>query len=304
MRKALLLAIGLAVLAATPATAKVPGVNGRIVFDDGDGPVYTINPDGSDMVQIAFGHDIARWSSDGSLISMTGDPLPDDRVTTALVSPDGSVFENQVIPDPTLNLECPAWEPGDARLACEVWDDVHPERTPGVFTVRRSDWNDLVRITSNPCGGHDIPGDYSPDGGRIAFARECPADGVAMFVVDVDGSNERRVSPWQEHLNTPRWSPNGRWLLYDNGRGALMLVRPDGTGRHRIPLVVGSRSAAFEPDWAPDGTRIVFSLFTSRAPATGQIGIYTASPRGGAVTPVATTMEGFFNGADWGPATE
>jgi hypothetical protein len=87
-------------------------------------------------------------------------------------------------PDPTLNLACWAWSPRGTRLACEGWDDVHPTRPAGVFTVRSSDGGDLVRVTANPYGGHDIPGDYSPDGTRIVFGREnLSAQQFALFVV-------------------------------------------------------------------------------------------------------------------------
>jgi hypothetical protein len=65
-----LLALGTALLLAGSAHAKVPGSNGRIVFDNDDGPVYTVEPDGSDLRQVTSGHDQAHWSSDGSRIAM------------------------------------------------------------------------------------------------------------------------------------------------------------------------------------------------------------------------------------------
>jgi Tol biopolymer transport system component len=77
--------------------------------------------------------------------------------------------------------------------------------------------------------------------------------------------------------------------------------RPDGTKRHQITLQLPGRRFAWEPTWAPDGTRIVFSLFTRRA-GVGRQGIYTADPDGGDVRAVALAGEGFYNNADWGPA--
>jgi Tol biopolymer transport system component len=292
-------ALGAAALAACPAQATTPGENGSIVLNDADGGLYTVAPDGSGMTQIAGAAEIARWSSAGDLISVAASS-GDGRVSTGLLSPDGSVFDTQAIPDPTLNAECPSWQPGDARLACEVWDDVRPERTPGIFSIRRDGWDDLTRITENTQGGHDIPGDYSPDGEWLAFAREVPGRGVANFVVPAVGGPERQVSAWLPDISAPRWSPDGRRLLYDNIRGDLVTVRPDGTGRRRVHLDVATRAFAFDATWSPDGTRIVFGLFTLHA-HEGVSGIYTSGARGGAVTPVATTTENFFHAPDWGP---
>jgi Tol biopolymer transport system component len=77
---------------------------------------------------------------------------------------------------------------------------------------------------------------------------------------------------------------------------SLWVVRPDGTGRHRIHL--HTPGFAYGAGWSPDDTRIVFSLYTD----DGRRGIYTARAHGSDVEPVATTTTGFFSNPDWGPA--
>jgi Tol biopolymer transport system component len=62
-------------------------------------------------------------------------------------------------------------------------------------------------------------------------------------------------------MHGPTWSPDGEWILFD-ADDRLFLVHPDGTGRRDIPLDVTGRYAAYEAAWSPDGSRIVFSLFT------------------------------------------
>lgn len=277
--------------------------NGRIVFDHDDGPIYTVDPDGTDLVQVADHGDLAAWSSDSRRISLA-DTTPDGRVTTALVNADGSGYTSQPIPDPTLNLECPAWAPDDRRLACEGWDDVATRRPAGVFTVRARGWDHLERVTTNPFGGNDIPGEYSPDGTRVVFAREDPRRGeLAVFVVDTRTRRTRQVTPWQPDLPLPRWSPDGRWILFDS-QGSLLLARPHGGRVRTIRLRVPDNQPrfAFHPRWSPDGTKIVFSLFTQTGPDSGIEGIYTANADGTAVRPVALAPDGFFSNADWGSA--
>jgi Tol biopolymer transport system component len=290
------LATAALLVALVPAAAEASGSerNGRIVFDHDDGPIYTIDPDGTGRVQVADHGDIATWSSDGRWIALA-DNAPDGRVTTALVRGDGSGYASQVIPDPTLNLECAAWAPDDRRLACEGWDDVHRDRPAGLFSIRARGWDRLRRLTFNPYHGHDIAGDYSPDGERIAFARENPSlQAVAIHVLDLRSGRTRQVAPWQPELTIPSWSPDGRSLLFDSG-GSLLRVSPHG-GRVK-PVRLESDGFAFGPAWSPDGRRIVFSLFD---PATETEGIYTAKADGRAVSPVAIAPEGFFSNPDWG----
>ena len=295
-----LLALGTALLLAGSAHAKVPGSNGRIVFDNDDGPVYTVEPDGSDLRLVTTGHDQAHYSSDGSRIAMDAG-LDDEHVTTALMDADGANLTIQPIPDPTGSIVCPIWEPGDAHLACEFWDDAQPERLPGIFTIHASGWDFPTRLTTNAFGGHDIPGDYSPDGSRLAFWREDPARGMALFVLHLGSGELDRVSDWIRDTHTVSWSPDGRRLVYDDSRGNLVVSRADGSRRHQITLQVTGLRFAWEPTWSPDGKRIVFSLFTRRAGA-GRLGIYTAKSDGSDVRAVALATEGAFSNADWGPA--
>jgi Tol biopolymer transport system component len=296
-----LLALVTALLLAGSAHAKVPGSNGRIVFDNDDGPMYTVEPDGSDLRQVTEGHDQAHYSSDGSRIAMDAG-LDEQHVTTALMDADGSNLTIQPIPDPTGSIVCPIWEPGDAHLACEFWDETQPDRPAGLFTIHVSGWDFPTRLTTNPYGGHDIPGDYSPDGKWLAFWREDPArGGAALFVLDLATGAEDRISDWLADTHTVSWSPDGRKLISDDSRGNLQVSRPDGTRHRQITLQVPGRRYAWEPTWSPDGKRIAFSLFTGRAGA-GRLGIYTARPDGSDVRAVALATEGAFSNADWGPA--
>lgn len=295
-----LLAIGAAGLLAGSASAKAPGVNGRIAFQDGDGGIHTIRPDGSDVRQVASEAEQAHWSSDGRRIAIAKE-IEGGRVTTALLNADGSNFSLQLSPDPTQNFVCPNWAPKDARMACEVWDDVHPERLPGLYTVRTSGWDMPTRLTTNTLGGHDLPGDWSPDGRRFAFLRE-DAGNTAVFVVDVATHLERQVSEYFPDSAPPSWSPDGRRLLFDDGQGSIYTARPDGSHRHRIRLCGRRDAVVFQPGWAPDGRHIVFDMFTPTSPESGVIGIYTATADGGHVRPVITSTDALYENADWGPA--
>src|SRR5207253_6419876 len=95
-------------------------------------------------------------------------------------------------------------------------------------------------------GGVDSPIDYSPNGSQIVFARRGP-NGCdtksALYVVNVDGSDLRRITPWGFCDDDGSWSPDGTKIAFEH-RGSLFVVHPDGTSLAKIPLATNSRSFA------------------------------------------------------------
>ncbi len=55
----------------------------------------------------------------------------------------------------------------------------------------------------------------SPDGTQVAFTRGGGANGI--YLINVDGSNERKIFGERELLRSPKWSPDGRWILFSRG---------------------------------------------------------------------------------------
>jgi Tol biopolymer transport system component len=296
------------------AQAKVPGPNGQIVFARFDPALestvtYTVNPDGSHQQQLfPRGAENPRWSPDGSEVSIF---CCDDGMAAHLVDPDTGSFRELAPPDPTLEVHCGPWSADGARLACESFGVTDPSRN-GVYAIRSSDGGGLTRITSNPDGG-DIPGDYSPDGKQLLFGRMDPTRpakaNVALFVINLDGTGLLRITPWglPGLCFCGSWSPDGATILFGGssfgkrgGSSSLYVVHPDGTGLATVPLATGGLSRAFDPGWSPDGTKIVFGLFTKTSPGTEQEGIYTANADGSDVQPV-TGSPTFDGTPDWGP---
>ena len=125
----LLLVTGVLVLAAKPASAQETAPNGKIAFSssaDGDYDVYTMNPDGSELINLtdAFGgadDTDPNWSPDGSKIAFaSGRAGGEDHLfanNVFVMNADGShqvqlTFE----PDHQSSLQ-PSWSPGGAQLA-------------------------------------------------------------------------------------------------------------------------------------------------------------------------------------------
>jgi len=101
-----------------------------------------------------------------------------------------------------------------------------------------------------------------------------------IFVANADGSGVRRVSrsPVAVEDDQAQWSPDGNWIVFDRctskGPCSLWLVRPDGSGQHRLsPTCRASRPSSVCGDdgggsFAPDGKHLVFTHAWGRVKQT------------------------------------
>jgi Tol biopolymer transport system component len=96
-------------------------------------------------------------------------------------------------------------------------------------------------------------------------------------------------------IASAQWSPDGREIISETTQGRIFVSHPDGTSLTPIRLQTGTtRYFAFEPDWSPDGTQIVFCMYIN-----GQEDIYTANADASNLAQVTNTPD-VENGPDWG----
>lgn len=135
-------------------------------------------------------------------------------------------------------------------------------------------------------------------GGLIAFTgdregRDAPDE---IYVINADGTGERRITPLGDSGNTlrPRWAPGAAWIAFVRATATasdIFLVGNDGTGLRQLTHMSDSGLGAGRPTWSPDGAQIAFS--SVRNPA-----VYIVQVTGGAITRVTARA----GGPDWSPA--
>src|SRR5438094_944870 len=97
--------------------------------------------------------------------------------------------------------------------------------------------------------------DVSPDGKTIVF--ELSGD---LYTMPVTGGNATRITSGPAFDSQPRWSPDGKHLVFLSDRSGaenVWLCDPDGS--HSKALTKGTNNLYASPEWTPDGNYIVVS---------------------------------------------
>lgn len=157
----------------------------------------------------------------------------------------------------------PAWSPDGTRIAFVRYGGRfhHGEPIEHIFVIN-ADGTGERQLTSGDVT--DSSPSWSPDGKRIAFSRGHPEnqhryqnyDDVYIAVMDADGSDVRALTRGEAADHFPAWSPDGRWIAYDNNQD-LWIMDPQGGNQRRI-------ASEYSPNghsWSPNSKAIAYTTF-------------------------------------------
>src|SRR4051794_21800944 len=266
------------------AQAAFPGANGRLsltnsrsnFFENPSG--WTMNANGTDQ----------RTIVPATFVSPGGGPMR--QVNSALrFSPDGQHVVYSWFPFTTACTNSPGSVPTQLRIANLDGTGVR-DLTPilcgsavnGSITLRNDD--------ANPA--------WSPDGARVVFSSrrrciqqrdpQCQSKTEIWSVRAADGQDLRQLTAGPDD-GQPTWGTNGRIAFVR--AGDLWTMNPDGSGQTQLTSGPGND---VEPNWSPDGQKIVFSSNRDE-PGADCIGpfrchyeIYTINANGTGLTRLTT----------------
>jgi Tol biopolymer transport system component len=284
--------------------------------------------DGRDAHAIQ-GTDIVGWSADGSRLVLLKHSDMGTAVSLLIADATGAVIATIDVPctSPTIDSKygghlCPdqgeyALSPDGTHVAFTRTDanvdnssvlsilDFATGKSTVLTATRTTNPPDEFCNTSNKirlCQGFDGSPRWSPDGRSIAFERQLMApepgvswDSAALFVVDADGRNLRRVTPSSVQPIGPAWSPDGTRLAFAgtdmvvNAAGTSVLdiksdiysIGVDGSGLTRLT----DDGTSSLPDWTSGG-RLAF--IRHAAPTNSEHWIMDAD--GGTQSPIGGSL--------------
>ena len=229
----------------------------RIAFQSnraGNLDIFTMKADGSEQVQLTKDAEpdyLPSWSPDGKTILFTSWRTEGDEKRAPhiyVMNADGTGQRRLVAA--SLETSAGATSTPDGKRI--VYSRKAGENGAHLI-VADSDGKNERQLTNDGDVYNGSPV-FSPDGKAIAFYSD---DGTrsALVVVNADGTGRRTVladgQSWY-----PRWSPDGRWLVYTaavsgGGEGNIDVLAIPVAGDGKPILLAGGAKRELEGSWRP-----------------------------------------------------
>ena len=240
-----------------PTPSPTPAAVGLITFTVEDDPngsasdIWVLGSDGSNPHALTprtpgTRYEYPSWTPHGDRILY--DVEDTDGSTIWSMKPDGSDVRR--IGPATFGGKRPVMSSDGTRIAFD---------TEAGIGIAQADGSGAVAITSRATDDDDFGPAFSPDGHSIAFSRK-----DAIWVVGTDGTGIRSLTDPALEAVTPRWSPAGLRILWNNPGGDstvgrnVHVINADGTNHVNL---TPRPELSDDPDWSPNGSRIVFVWF-------------------------------------------
>lgn len=229
--------------------AFVMSPRGHLTRYAGDGDIYIMNANGTDIRKLTHGlaASLPAWSPDGSEIAF----IYGQGQALAVIGADGS--HQHIITHGRGYYESPAWSPDGQAIA---YDSGPNWGTHAIYTIRPNGTGERQLTPAlGPAGGGPA---WSPSGSRIAYSSN-----DAIWTINTNGADAHSITTCRLPCISdadPAWSPTGSDLVFAreqehrvtrhrafNSYGLDVVQLSTGAVRALTPKV----RMATAPDWRP-----------------------------------------------------
>ena len=170
------------------------------------------------------------------------------------MKPDGS-DRKEILSSTDSLLLSPVVSPDGKKIAFSLGMYFRPSGHPtGQIGIMNADGTNVQYSgVANTNSGFPT---WSPDGKNIVYSQD-----AHLVVWNLESGQRRNLTmPGAQRDTFPQWSPKGDWIAFSSDRDSdedfkLFLIRPDGTGLHRLT----DKSGDSHCSWSPDGDWLIFS---------------------------------------------
>ena len=124
--------------------------------------------------------------------------------------------------------------------------------------------------------GGDFSAQPSPDGQQVAFQSARSGKCGEIWKSDLNGGNLLQMTFFEKGFSgTPRWSPDGKWIAFDNHtveHGQIYLIDSEGRNLH---VVTSGNYENVVPSWSRDGTALYFASNRTGTPQVWKLNLGT-----------------------------
>lgn len=215
-------------------------------FSDQNGreDIWLIPAEGGDATQLTHSIDAVNpsWSPDGTKIAY--------RTADGVWVSSGS---GELLHRTDLRESYPTWLPDSQLLIGTVMNGFSN------IQVYVLDDSLIMPVTEQVNGRFDVEPAWYPNSDKIVFVRR--GEGLfriqTLWVKPIFGGAAQPLvgaADRESFEANPDISPDGRWLVYDNGFKIFLISLPNGSAIDLSPFI---GTALSEPDWAPDSQGII-----------------------------------------------
>lgn len=270
--------------------------SGKIAFvgnQSGSFQLYTMNPDGSHMVQITnlAPTDLETWlpdfSPDGKRLTFCyGATNSSGNLVTEIyvVNVDGS---NMVQLTHDGLFDCASrWSPDGTHL---TFMKQSARTARGIVATMLPDGSQQKELTSDLWGV--FRSGYTPDGGHILWETQEAGFVSVLWIMKSDGTEQQRITRSPLKAGEPT-APSEDDVIFINNQNtppaipsAIFKIKLDGSGLQQLTQPVETSHDIY-PNFSPSHRKIVFA--SDRLSGEGNLDVFTMNSDGTGITRIAT----------------